>query len=1061
MLRAIAVFFSALLASAQALEVTGLRCEDLISPIGVDLPQPALSWQMEQDAGPRGQKQTAYQILVSSTAAKLAANDGDLWDSGQVSSGQSLRVSYAGAALPSRQRCHWKVRVWDKDGNPSAWSAPSQWTMGLLHPADWSAKWIAYSASGFDGAEWIWFNERNPASNAPPATRQFRRTITLPTDRALTSAKVSITADDSFTLTINGQEVASGTDWMQPVSANVTSALQSGSNNIAISATNGGTAATAAGLIARFDFTFATGEPLTVVTDTEWQASADGGSWSPALSLGAYGVGPWSSMNRSSFPHPWMRRNFEVKSKPERALVFVNTPGFFELYLNGKKVSDDVLNPAYSDFTKRMFVVAYDVTSLLQPGTNCIALWTAPGWYQSRYGNPYGSPIVRAQLEIETGDGHQTIGTDATWRTKASCITQVGNWGWADMGGERWNDAEFIPDWNLASHDDSSWNSAREVTPPNVAQVWPGIPGNRTLAAIKPVRISQINGKWVVDFGTRLTGWIHLRMKGLKPGQQVTIDYADLIAPRELMHMPDANGFQTFNQRDIFIAANSPERDFVSRFNQHAFQYAVIDGLGAELALTDIEALPVMTALEPAGSFECSNKLFNRIHEVSIQTLRSLIPNGVFGAGESREKEGYGDGANALTGFLYNFRSDAYFRKWLNDWLDSQRPDGFIAHTAPRHVDHGGGPAWGGAASELVRRLRIYHGNAAPAASAYPALKRYVDYLESHTKDGILRYYCPYGKNSMWFLGDWVAPGKSENDHGFPEETRDEQEFFNNCYRVMLWEQLAESAAAKGDTAEAQRCRHRLAEIRPLIHAQWYDEASQNYRVKRQAYLAIALLARIMPENLRPLILRRLDEAIAAKGGHLDTGMHGTAMLMHVLDEEGRHDLISQITAKTTFPSWGFLLDKRGVTTWPEIWTGWGSQVIGTIGNHGEWFHQGLAGIRPDPAAPGFRKFQVIPGVVDEVDWVRATHDSPYGTIAVAWRKQSNNSLKLDVIVPPNTSAEIHVPAKSAAIVSESGQPASSAPGVQFLRMENARAVFSVVAGKYSFLGRVAPNGER
>ena len=480
-------------------------------------------------------------------------------------------------------------------------------------------------------------------------------------------------------------------------------------------------------------------------------------------------------------------------------------------------------------------------------------------------------------------------------------------------------------------------------------------------------------------------------MHGLKPGQQVTIDYADLVAPRELMHMPDANGFQTFNQRDIFIGGHTPDRGFVSRFNQHAFQYAVIDGLSAAPALTDIQALPVMTALEPAGTFECSNKLFNRIHEVSIRTLRSLIPNGVFGAGESREKEGYGDGANALTGFLYHFRTDAYFRKWLNDWLDSQRPDGFIAHTAPRHVDHGGGPAWGGAASELVQRLLLYHGNAAPAAAAYPALKRYVDYLESHTKDGILRYYCPYGQNSMWFLGDWVAPGKSENDHGFPAETRDEQEFFNNCYRVILWQQLAGSAAAIGDQAEAQRCRDRLAEIRPLIHAQWYDEAAQNYRLTRQAYLAIALLARIMPENQRPLILRRLEEAIAAKGGHLDTGMHGTAMLMHVLDQEGRHDLISQITAKTTFPSWGFLLEKRGVTTWPEIWTGWGSQVIGTIGNHGEWFHQGLVGIRPDP---GGSRIQEIQGQSRYCEASRLGARDPrfaLRTIAVAWRKVQRN----------------------------------------------------------------------
>ena len=266
-----------------AFEIQDLRCEDLTAPVGVDLAQPGLSWRLEDAANTRGQKQTAYQILVATTAANLAANNGDLWDSGQVASEQSPRVPYDGAALTSRQRCYWKVRVWDKDGQPSAWSAPSEWTMGLLNPSDWSAKWIAHSASGLDGAQWIWFNEGNPAVSAPPATRQFRRTITLPTDRTLSSAKVRITADNAFTLIINGQPVASGNDWQQAVSADITAALQSGTNTIAITATNAGTAPTPAGLVARFDFTFATGEPLAVVTDAQWEASTNGGSWSAAF----------------------------------------------------------------------------------------------------------------------------------------------------------------------------------------------------------------------------------------------------------------------------------------------------------------------------------------------------------------------------------------------------------------------------------------------------------------------------------------------------------------------------------------------------------------------------------------------------------------------------------------------------------------------------------------------------------------------------------------------------------------------------------------------------------
>jgi alpha-L-rhamnosidase len=427
------VLFALLLlnSAARALEVFDLRCEDLVAPVGVDLTQPKLSWRLDDSVNTRGQGQTGYRILVASSAGQLAAGNGDLWDSGQLASAQSLRVPYGGASLSSRQRAFWKVRVWDKDGNPSAWSEPSEWTMGLLHPTDWSAKWIAHSASGLDGAGWIWFNEGNPPSSAPPGTRQFRRTITLPTDRTLTSAKVRITADDSFTLTINGQPVASGNDWTQPVSAEISTVLQAGASSIAISVTNAGPTPGPAGLIARFDFTFANGEPLTVVTDTAWKARTNVGTWSSALSLGAYGIAPWGSVSTATFPHPWMRRNFEVSGNIKRALVFVNTPGLFELYLNGTKVGDDVIAPAYSDFTKRMCVVAYDATALLEPGSNCIALWTAPGWYQPRCGNPHGSPIVRAQLDIETSAGSQSIGTDASWRTQESGITQVGNWGWA------------------------------------------------------------------------------------------------------------------------------------------------------------------------------------------------------------------------------------------------------------------------------------------------------------------------------------------------------------------------------------------------------------------------------------------------------------------------------------------------------------------------------------------------------------------------------------------------------------------------------------------------------
>ena len=460
-----------------------------------------------------------------------------------------------------------------------------------------------------------------------------------------------------------------------------------------------------------------------------------------------------------------------------------------------------------------------------------------------------------------------------------------------------------------------------------------------------------------------------------------------------------------------------------------------------------------MTALEPIGSFESSNPLFNKIYRISMATYRTQMPVGVLGGGESREKEGYGDAGAFLTGLLYNFRSDSYFRKWIDDYTDSQRADGFFTHTAPRHVDHGGGPPWGGQPSEMTRRLLLYHGDASIISSIYPSLKRYVDFIETKTQNDILRYYSPYNDNGPWFLGDWVTPTASENEHGFPNDTMEEKEFFNNCYRVILWDQLASFAEKMGDTAEATRCRNRLAVIRPLIHSEFFDATANTYRANRQAFLVVALLARIMPDELRPVILQQLvDNITVTRNGHLGTGMIGTSFMLDLLAREGRNDLVAMMMAKKTYPSWGFLSETRGVTTWPESWTGWGSQIILVTASPAAWFHEGLAGLRPDPSAPGFRKFTVKPGVVREADWARATHQSPYGAIAIEWRKE-NGGLQLDVTVPPNSTAEIHVPARNAGEVTESGQAASSAPGVQFLRMENGRAVFAVGSGTYVFTG--------
>ena len=1073
------------LIASHAVEVENLRCEYLKDPLGVDVAKPRLSWKMETGNGKpeRGIKQTAYQILVASTPEILAKEKGDLWDSGKVAGDQSIQVEYAGKPLASRTDCHWKVRVWDKDGKASDWSQPALWRMGLLNPEDWQAKWIkpgvdAKQTVGLNGCSWIWSSHDGGFRQTPQGSVCFRTQLNLPSDAKIQRASVEMSADNSFVLSVNGKEALKGTELTRVEKATITDLVKPGENILAVLATNTGDAPSPAGVIGRVTVELTDGRQITLETGPLWkthsieqngwrEAGFDDAAWTAARVIATHGdPQAWGVLPGQQPPvlppqHPWIRRNFEVNGEVKGAKVYVNTPCLYELYINGKKVGDDVLMPAYAHTQKRAFYNVYDVSHLLKKGTNCIALWMGPGWFQHSIG--YSAPIVRAQLEIESSDGASMISTDDQWRTADSCITQLANWEFNNFGGERYDAGKYLNDWNLPTADDSAWAKAIEVAAPNLTASWQALPGSRIDPPITAQSITPFKGKWLIDFGTTFTGWMRLRLNGLKPGQEVHMEYADLIDPK-LIFLKNGDGIQTNNQFDIYVAGNEPNGVFQSKFNHHAFRYVVVSGLDKAPELSDAQAMMVRTHLEPAGDFRCSNELFNRIHEITVRTSLTQSPMGVMGGGETREKQGYGNGGAFLTGWVYNFGSDAFFAKWLQDWRDNQRDDGFLGNVAPTvKVNEGGGPSWGGQASELMRRLNLYYGDKKLVGGVYPALRKYVDFLETHTENDILRAYDPFNIQNPkqcgpWqFLGDWTppveSPDKNPDDYmqQFGFETNEQREFFNNCYRILLWQDLADFAGVMGDAAEQKRCEDRLAVLRPLIHKTYFDPEKNAYRVNRQAYLVIALRARIMPEELRPVIFKQLeDNIVVEKKGHLDVGLQGSYMLLDLLAQENRPDLAALIMGQETYPGWGFLIKERKVTTWPETWSGWGSQIIEVVGTPGAWFYEGFAGIRPDPAQSGFKHFSIRPGIVDSVDWVECWHESPYGKIVSNWKREGEK-LAMNVTVPPNSTATVFVPAKDAASVTESGKPAGKSEGVKFLRMENNAAVYAVGSGKFQF----------
>lgn len=980
------IFAALLLASLdtlQAAKVRDLRCEYRENPLGIDAVQPRLSWVIESNL--RGEGQTAYQILVASSPELLAKDQGNLWDSGKESSDQSIQVEYAGKTLVSRERCEWKVRVWDADGKPSAWSSPATWTMGILRHENWTAQWIS--------------TEISPPPSAPG-------------DR-LTIVKANYVALD-------------GT-----ASADVTEKLvklvKDGRLNLRVEPKLlGGDPVPGHARELRLIYEFNGERHQAIAGDFQSMNLPD-----PGIPL----PGP--------LDEPYVRRTFGLEELPESALVTVNVMGFYELYVNGRKVGDEVMSPALSNYHKRSLYLTYDLKPYLRKGRNSIGLWLGHGWYWKTLDgrrNPavnYNTAIARLQLDMTVKGRPVRIGTDGAWRCKASGRQIIGPWNWNQMGGEIVDARIEDPQWADPDLDDSKWFPVTIVPSPAIpadAQKCPPMRVLKTLPAISCTNVAA-SGKatYELDFGTNLTGWMKLHLRGLRTGEIITIQYAD-----------KKNPYQTFNQSDRFISAGKAEEEFCSRFNYHGFRYAIVEGLPAAPTLSDAKAQLIGADWETCGDFSCSSALFNRMHEVNLRTIHSLSQSGFLSDCPHRERLGYGDGQVSIESCIMNFRMTPFYEKWATDWFDGAEPDGYLPHTAPHYKSGGGGPGWGGCAQALTWRNFLYYADKRIVELNYDACRRYIEAIESHAKDGVVRAF-----GGDWdFIGDWVPPGRGMDTKNWPP--RPAAELFNNCYHLYLREQLAQMADILGRHDEAKACRAELERLRPLIHTSFYNKGGQIYVLDEQSYQLMPLMTDVVPVELRATIMNKLEDGILVNHkGHLDTGMLGTYFLLNYLNKIGRDDLIFTIVSQTTYPGWGFMLD-QGATTWWEQWNGYWSHIHSCFTSLDGWFYQGLAGIQADPTAPGFRKIIIKPAIVGDLTWVKAHHDSPYGRISSSWRREGHK-LTMEVTIPANTTATVYVTAKDASGVTESGKSALKAKGVKFQLMENGTAVFAVGSGAYRF----------
>lgn len=1063
----------ALLSTGQllaAVTVGQLRCEHLENPLGIDATAPRLSWQLQ--SGNRGVKQTAYQILVAASATKLRSGQGDLWDSGKVSSDESVLVAYAGQPLGSRTECFWKVRVWDAGGKLGPWSQPAKWTMGLLHPEDWKAQWIGQDGHDvtnlLTGTSWIWYPAGEPQVSVPVETNYFRREVTIPAGRTIKRALLQYTGDNECRGWLDEFDLGARNNFHTVKWNDITTRLEPGKTYVLGLTGRNTDANTPAGVIGLLTVEFTTGEPLVIQTDDQWKVSPTGengwttlgfddSKWATAKVIGPAGMEPWGetrTVEERRQPARWLRKEFPVEKKVARATVSFSGLGLSELYLNGAKVGDAVLSPALAQYNKRVFYVTYDVTGQLRSGANAIGVVLGSGRYYADRSKVYagtvsfGWPKLLLNLRLEYTDGSaREIVSDESWKftTDGPIIAN------SEYDGEDYDARKEFTGWSQAGFDDSNWVPAQLATTPGGEVSAQMIQPIRVTGKIKPVSVTELKpGVFIYDLGQNMVGWCRLQVSG-PAGTTVSLRHAETLAADGELYQAN---YRSAHVTDNYTLRGDRTEIWQPRFTYRGFRFVEVTGFPGKPTLDSLQGEVVNDDLPTAGHFLCSNDLINRIYTNIVWGTRGNYRSLPTDCPQRDERQGWlGDRSEECKGEAYLFDIAPLYTKWRQDMSDAQRTNGVIPDIAPAYWPiYSDNVTWPSSAVIIPSALERQYGDTLCIGRDYDSAKLWINHMLTLAKDNII------SKDSY---GDWcVPPEEASLIHSKDPARQTDKALLATSYFYYDLRLMERYAQQLGKTGDAARWGKLAEDFKTAFNEKFLDREKGQYSNGTQTSCVLPLAFGLVPEDMKAKIFAHLVDKIENEThGHIGTGLIGGQYLNRVLSDNGRADLCYTIASQKDYPSWGYMVEQGATTIW-ELWNGNTADPTMNSGNHvmliGDlvvWFYEYLAGIAP--GSPGFKTIVMKPMPVNDLTFVKATHNSPYGLIASEWHRDGNK-FDWQIEIPANTTATVYVPATHLNDVTEGKLkwPAIKAKGVNAFRFENGRAIFELGSGNYHFISQ-------
>ncbi len=798
-----------------------------------------------------------------------------------------------------------------------------------------------------------------------------------------------------------------------------------------------------------------------------WDHAGEASAWSATatFTLGILNPGDWQAKwiaaagNQTNLPSTLLRREWTVKPGLQRALINICGLGQYELTVNGQKIGEDWLSPGWSKYDRTCLYDTRDITGSLQTGTNAVGLLLGNGMYNvldvpkryTKFAGSFGPQKAIAQLRLEYADGSvDIIGTDASWRVSPGPITFS-----SIYGGEDFDARRVQAGWDQPGFDESAWPAATEVAGPGgqLRGLSAAAPPIRAFEVHRPVAIAHLtNGDEVFDLGQNASHIPTLRVSG-PAGSRVRLLPAELTNADGTVYQGSMNANRNHPVTCSYTKATDGAEEWAPRFFYCGCRYFEVQFYPADSgqplpAVETLTARVVNTASAPAGTFECSNPLFNRIHKIILWAQRSNLMSLLTDC-PHRERLGWLE-QDHLNGpaLRYEYDLAQLFTKTMNDMLDSQLSTGLVPSIAPEYTpfrgpgqtgeqrgDFADSPEWSSSFLLVPWQQYEFDGDLELFREHYDAMARHVAYLGTRAQGGILNYG----------LGDWYdigpkAPGYSQLT---PRALTATAYYFED---VTI---LAQVAALLGKTNDAAAYTALAGNIRDAFNQNFYHADTGSYATGSQTANAIPLVFGICEASNRPAVVAAIVQDLHDRG--LTAGDVGYRYLLRALADGGRSDVIFAVNNQSEKPGYGYQLN-QGATSLTEAWNAGrtSSQNHFMLGQINEWFYHDLGGISSDPAGPGFAQIIIKPQPVGDLTWAKTSYDSIHGKIATHWQHQAGQ-FELQVTVPVNTSATVFVPVRTGGRVQEGGEPAEQSPGVTFLRQENGRAVYAVASGDYDF----------